>query len=169
MRKYWLLAFLALCLVGVNPLIAHAKDDSVKVASNEPSRVTQPDAQQDMVSAMERMLERQNVALRNFVHSQLMAGNRTLINSRSNMQFSELPDGSYRAWFRAYDLNTVTCSVMADNDKTTPYIGTATYMEREYEAIVASKNACNSATFRPVQGKDQPYRKFFQCYKGQWR
>jgi hypothetical protein len=133
---------------------------SMDLASRMSGTVAKPTASDSEIAAKQADFKR-------FATQKVDQLNRNLKFSKTKMDVTRLPDGTYRARFHEIDDSSLKSKVNRSKSKTSPFVAVLSYQERVYEAYGASPEACRNGNFSLVQVT--PNRHIFSYTKGAWR
>lgn len=162
-------AFFALIIVGAAAPHAKADDAPVgpEVAAIAPGNAQTPINSQNLPVYLDEELATKHVDFTKFAKKKVVALNKNHRLSRSRMQITKQPDGSYRARFHEVDESSLAYKVRRSKSKTIPFVAILSYKEKVYEAVAESPKACRKADFIPVA--IIPNRHIFSYKKGTWK
>lgn len=103
---------------------------------------------------------------RKFTEEKVMQLNRSHRFSRSRMEITRQPDGSYRARYHHIDDTNLGVKVSRSQSRSIPFVGVLSYSEQVFEAFAKSPEAFSSEIFSIVQ--IIPNRHIFSYKKGVW-
>ena len=101
-----------------------------------------------------------------FAKEKIKTLNRNHNLSRSRMQVTKQPDGSWRAMYHQIDDSTMKVKVRRSQSKSIPYVGVLSYQEQVLEAYSKSPKKFDPEAFQVVQ--IIPNRHIFSYCKGCW-
>ena len=110
------------------------------VEANETKQQTTPDPQ--LSSKYEDFMQ--------FAQAQVKSLNRNHKFSRSRMQITELPDGTYRAFFHQIDNSELVGKVRRSRSQTVPFVGILSYQEQVFESVGKTPEECLNGDFSLV-------------------
>lgn len=124
------------------------------------------------VEAQEMVLKTQALALKRldfevFAKSKVQQLNRNHKFSRTRMEVTKKPDGTYRARYHQIDDSTLSVKVRRSQSGAIPYVGVLSYKEQIFESSAKTVEQLDQSLFAVV--KIIPNRHIFSYQKGAWK
>lgn len=142
------------------PVVAGDGPDQVSYASVTPPEVQQP-------AGRDNDLDRKHSDFQTFAKSKVQQLNRNHRFSRSRMDITRQPDGTYRARYHQIDDSTLSVKVRRSQSNAIPYVGVLSYREQVFESSASSPEQFEQSLFAVVEVI--PNRHIFSYRKGAWR
>lgn len=150
-----LAVFLSLSL----PATAGDVPDYVSYAIVNPPDAVQPvDKDKDLASKYSDF--------ESFAKSKVQQLNRNHRFSRSRMEITKKPDGTYRARYHQIDDSTLSVKVRRSQSRSIPYVGVLSYREQVFESSAGTPDQFGQSLFAVVEVI--PNRHIFSYQKGAW-
>lgn len=102
-----------------------------------------------------------------FAHNKIKEFNRNHHLSRSRMQITRQPDGSWRALYHEIDDSTLAAQVRRSQSQAIPFVGVLSYQEQVYEANGKAPDQFPAEAFALV--RIIPNRHIFSYKQGSWK
>jgi hypothetical protein len=141
------------------PVVAAEVMDYVSYAKVNPPEVMSPvDKDKD--------LARKFSDFENFAKTKVQQLNRNHRFSRSRMEITKQPDGTYRARYHQIDDSTLSVKVRRSQSKSIPFVGVLSYTEQVFESFAKAPEQFDKTSFAVVEVI--PNRHIFSYRKGAW-
>ena len=141
------------------PAVAAEVADYVSYSKVNPPEVMSPvDKDKD--------LSRKFSDFENFAKTKVKQLNRNHKFSRSRMQITKQPDGTYRARYHQIDDSTLSVKVRRSQSKSIPFVGVLSYTEQVFESSAKTPKEFDKTSFAVVE--IIPNRHIFSYRKGAW-
>ena len=127
-------------------------------------KVSSPDAQQ--LIPKDKDLARKSADFEVFAKAKVQQLNRNHRFSRSHMEITKQPDGTYRARYHQIDDSTLGLNVRRSQSKSIPFVGVLSYKEQVFESYANSPDQFDKSSFKVVEVI--PNRHIFSYQKGAW-
>ncbi len=101
-----------------------------------------------------------------FARNKVKDLNRNHKFSRSRMQISKQPDGTYRALYHQIENSELVGTVRRSSSKSVPFVGILSYQEQVFESYGKTPEACKQGDFSLIS--IIPNKHIFSYKKGLW-
>lgn len=146
------------CLLTL-PALAGDVSDQVSYA-----KVNAPKVQENVFK--DKDLASKNADFQGFAKVKVQQLNRNHKFSRSRMEITKQPDGTYRARYHQIDDSSLGATVRRSQSKSIPYVGILSYKEQVFESTANSPDQFKQSSFAVVEVI--PNRHIFSYQKGGW-
>lgn len=99
---------------------------------------------------MDLELAREHERFTAFAHQQVARMNANIIGGKNSMHVAKSHDGTYRASYKAIDMNDVVCQVRRAEHDPHYFVGVIIYKEQVLESHGKTAEACRNGRFEPV-------------------
>lgn len=152
-----LVAAVVVCLSS--PAVAGDTGDYVSYSVVTPPEIMQPvDKDKDLASKYSDFVS--------FAKTKVQQLNRNHRFSRSRMEITRKPDGTYLARYHEIDDSTLSVKVRRSQSGSIPFVGVLSYKEQVFELMARTPEEFDSSAFSVVE--IIPNRHIFSYRKGTW-
>ncbi len=145
-----------LAALALSALLPAAVLASGSTPAEAPQAVAPAPEQKLMASAdpaplhMDLELAREHERFTAFAHQQVARMNANIIGGKNSMHLAKSHDGTYRASYKAIDMNDVVCQVRRAEHDPHYFVGVIIYKEQVLESHGKTAEACRNGRFEPV-------------------
>jgi hypothetical protein len=151
--------FAALFFSLTMPVMAGDVLDQVSYA-----KVNPPAVQENVFK--DKDLASKNADFQGFAKTKVEQLNRNQRFSRTRMEITKQPDGTYRARYHQIDDSSLGVIVRRSQSKSIPFVGILSYKEQVFESVAKSPDQFKHSSFAVVEVI--PNRHIFSYQKGRW-
>ena len=127
-------------------------------------KVNPPAVQENVFK--DKDLASKNADFQGFAKAKVEQLNRNHRYSRTRMEITKQPDGTYRARYHQIDDSSLGVIVRRSQSKSIPFVGILSYQEQVFESIANSPDQFEHSSFAVVEVI--PNRHIFSYQKGHW-